>query len=170
MFMAAIAMTSTFGAKAVWVKNVQLSYFDFLNGTHSFTTANSNLSGNNVGAPTVANGYLYMAAGGSGARGTKITNMTSTDARQDTVYYEFDWNPYKVNGQANSTGTNGIEPASFAACIVRGSNDSIAFGLWFERWSQKAGSKYNSVDGTEPLGDIHLMNLSTDPNNRFLPR
>lgn len=165
MFMAAIAMTSTFGAKADWVKNVQLSYFDFLSGTHSFTTANSNLSGNNVGAPTVANGYLYTAASGSGARGTKITNMTSTDARQDTVYYEFDWNPYKVNGQANATGTNGIEPASYAVCIVRGSNDSIAFGLWFERWSQKAGSKYNSVDGTEPLGDIHLMNLSTDPNN-----
>lgn len=44
MFMAAIAMTSTFGAKADWVKNVQLSYFDFLSGTHSFTTANSNLS------------------------------------------------------------------------------------------------------------------------------
>ena len=114
MFMAAIAMTSTFGAKADWVKNVQLSYFDFLSGTHSFTTANSNLSGNNVGAPTVANGYLYTAASGSGARGTKITNMTSTDARQDTVYYEFDWNPYKITGQANATGTAGVEPGAFA--------------------------------------------------------
>ncbi len=59
MFMAAIAMTSTFGAKADWVKNVQLSYFDFLSGTHSFSTAISNLSANNVGAPAVANGYLF---------------------------------------------------------------------------------------------------------------
>lgn len=165
MLVAAMAITSTFGAKADWVKNVQISYYDFLSGTHSFTTANSNLSGNNVGAPTVADGYLFAAASGSGGRGTKITNMTSTDERQDTVYYEFDWNPYKLIGQANSEGTNGTEPAAFGVCIVRGSNDSIAFGLWFERWSLKAGSKYNTAEGTEPLGDIHLMNISTDPNN-----
>ncbi len=165
MFMAAIAITSTFGAKADWVKNVQISYFDFLSGTHSFSTAISNLSANNVGAPAVANGYLFVAASGGGARGTKLTNVTPTDARQDTVYYEFDWNPYKITGQANATGTAGVEPGAFAVCIVRGSNDSIAFGLWFERWSLKTGSKYNSADGTEPLGDIHLMNLSTDPYN-----
>lgn len=164
--MAVIAVTSFFTAKADWVKNVSLANFDFTTGTTSpFTTANSNLSGNNVGAPTILNGYMYTAAGGSGGRGTKITNMTEVAERADTVHYEFDWNPYKVTGQANSTGTSGIEPASYGVCIVRGSNDSIVFGLWYERWSLKEGSKYNTADGTEPLGDIHLMNLSTDEFN-----
>jgi len=164
--MAVIAITSFFSAKADWVKNVTLANYDFTTGTTSpFTTANSNLSGNNVGAPTILNSYMYTAASGSGGRGTKITNMTETTARQDTVYYEFDWNPFKLEGQANSSGTTNLSPASYGVCIVRGSNDSIVFGLWYDRWSLKAGSMYNTADGTEPLGDLHLMNLSTDEFN-----
>lgn len=163
--MAVIAVTSFFSAKADWVKNVSLAFYDFTTGTSPFTTANSNLSGNSVGAPTLLNGYMYTAASGSGGRGTKITNMTATTARQDTVYYEFDWNPYKLMGKTDSTGTTGVEPASYGVCNIRSSNDSIVFGLWFERWSKKAGTIYNSATGTDPLGDLHLMNLSTDEFN-----
>ena len=165
--MAVLAITSFFSVKADWVKNVTLANQDFTTITTSpFTTANSNLSGNSVGAPTILNGYMYTSASGSGNRGIKITNMTAADTRTDTVYYEFDWNPYQIAGQANSTGTSGIYPDHYGVCVVRGSNDSIVFGLMYERWSLKAGSKYNtdSINKT-PLGDIHLMNLSTDPNN-----
>ena len=162
----AIALSSLFTAKADWVKDKSLGFYDFLGTTHSFTTANSNVSGNNVGSPTIRDGYLFTAASGSGGRGTKITNMTEVTDRQDTVYYEFDWNPHMLLGQANSTGTTGTEPASYGVAIVRGSNDSIVFGLWFERWSMRAGSKYNTDSlNAEPLGDIHLMNISTDPYN-----
>ena len=164
--LAVIALTSLFSAKADWVKNVTITNYDFTTITTSpFTVANSNLSGNNVGAPTILNGYMYTAASGSGGRGTKITNMTATTARQDTIYYEFDWNPYMLIGQANSSGTTGTEPAAYGVCNIRASNDSIVFGLWYERWSLKAGTKYNTATGTEPLGDLHLMNLSTDTLN-----
>ncbi len=164
--LAVIALTSFFSAKADWVKNVTLTNYDFTTITTSpFTTGNSNLSGNNVGAPTILNGYMYTAASGSGGRGTKITNMTATTARQDTVYYEFDWNPYKLIGKTDSTGTAGVEPAAFGVCNIRSSNDSIVFGLWYERWSHKSGTKYNFSTGTEPQGDLHLMNLSTDTLN-----
>ncbi len=167
--MVVIAITSFFTAKADWVKNVTLANYDFTVGTASpFTTANSNLSGNNVGAPYITAGmpFLRVGASGSGGRGTKITNMTDATPRTDTIFYEFDWNPYMLIGQANSSGTSGIEPASYAVCIVRGSNDSIVFGLWFDRWSLKAGSRYNTDSiNQEPLGDLHLMNLSTDEFN-----
>ncbi len=166
LFMAAIAITSFFSVKADWIKNVQLASYDFLSAPSPFTTANAILSGNNVGAPTILNGYMYTTASGSGNRGTKITNMTATTERQDTVHYEFDWNPYQIAGQENSSGTSGINPDHYGVCIVRGSNDSIVFGLWYERWSLKGGSKYNTDSlNLDPLGDIHLMNLSTDPNN-----
>ena len=164
--LAVIAMTSFFSAKADWVKNVSLGNLDFSGTSLSFTTANSNLSGNSVGAPTLLNGYMYTTAGGSGNRGIKITNMTDTIPRMDTVNYEFDWNPYQLGGQANSSGTSGIYPDQYGVCIVRGTNDSIVFGLWYDRWSLKAGSKYNTDSiNAEPLGDLHLMNLSTDPYN-----
>ena len=170
--MAVVALTSFLSVKADMVKNVTLSYHDFTNDmTLPFTTTNSNLAGNNVAAPTIPQtlgvpiGYMNSAGSGSGGRGTKITNMTDANARMDTVYYEFDWNPYRLLGQENSDGTSGVEPSSFGVCIVRGANDSIVFGLWYERWSHIVGSKYNSVDGTEPLGDIHLMNISTDEFN-----
>lgn len=176
--MAVIAITSFFTVKADWVKNVSLANFDFTTGTTSpFTAANSNLTGNNVGAPYITAGmpFLRVGASGSGGRGTKITNMTVATPRTDTVFYEFDWNPYMLIGQANSSGTAGIEPASYGVCVVRGSNDSIVFGLWFERWSLKAGSKYNTDSiNKEPLGDLHLMNLSTDEFNpvpaKIVPR
>ena len=167
--MAIIAITSFFSVKADWVRNVSLANYDFTTGTTSpFTTANSNITGNNVGAPYITAGmpFLRVGASGSGGRGTKITNMTDVTPRTDTVYYEFDWNPYMIIGQANSSGTSGIEPASYAACVVRASNDSIVFGLWFERWSLKAGSNYNTDSiSKEPLGDLHLMNISTDEFN-----
>lgn len=169
MLTVAFALSSMFSVKADskdYIKDQTLAFYDFLGTTHSFTTANSNLSGNQVGLPTLTDGYMFTDASGSGNRGVKITNMTAADDRQDTVYYEFDWNPYKLAGQANSSGTTGIEPASFGVCIVRGSNDSIVFGLWYERWSLKAGSKYNTDSlNAEPLGDLHLMNMSTDPYN-----
>jgi hypothetical protein len=107
---------------------------------------------------------------GSGGRGTKITNMTATTARQDTVYYEFDWNPFRLSGQENSTGTSGIYPNQYGICVVRGSNDSIVFGLWYDRWSLKAGTTFNTATGTLPQGDIHLMNISTDVNNPIPPK
>lgn len=169
MLTVAFALSSVFTVKADtkdFIKDKTLGFYDFLGTTHSFTTANSNISGNQVGSPTLANGYMFTDAGGSGNRGTKITNMTATDDRQDTVYYEFDWNPYKLLGQTNSSGTAGIEPASFGACIVRGSNDSIVFGLWYERWSLLPGSRHNTDSvNAQPLGDLHLMNKSTDPYN-----
>lgn len=169
MLAVAFALSSVFPVKADskdYIKDQTLAFYDFLGTTHSFTTANSNLSNNQVGSPTLVNGYMYTAASGSGNRGIKITNMTAADDRQDTVYYEFDWNPYKVGGQANSTGTAGANPEQYAVAIVRGSNDSIVFGVWFERWSYKAGSKYNTDSlNAEPLGDLHLMNMSTDPYN-----
>lgn len=176
--MAVIAITSFFTVKADWVKNVSLANYDFTTGTTTpFTVANSNLTGNNVGAPYITAGmpFLRVGASGSGGRGTKITNMTDATPRTDTVFYEFDWNPYMLIGQANSSGTSGIEPASYGVCVVRGSNDSIVFGLWFERWSLKAGSKYNTDSiNKEPLGDLHLMNLSTDEFNpvpaKIVPR
>ncbi|HRZ96750.1 MAG TPA: DUF6383 domain-containing protein [Paludibacter sp.] len=168
-FLAIIAITSFFSVKADWVKNVTLANHDFTVGTTvPFTTANSLITGNNVGAPYITAGmpFLRVGASGSGGRGTKITNMTDATPRTDTIFYEFDWNPYMIIGQANSSGTSGIEPASYAACVVRGSNDSIVFGLWFDRWSLKAGSKYNTDSlSKEPLGDLHLMNLSTDEFN-----
>ena len=168
-FLAIIAITSLFSVKADWVKNVTLANHDFTVGTTvPFTTANSLITGNNVGAPYITAGmpFLRVGASGSGGRGTKITNMTDATPRTDTIFYEFDWNPYMIIGQANSSGTSGIEPASYAACVVRGSNDSIVFGLWFDRWSLKAGSKYNTDSlSKEPLGDLHLMNLSTDEFN-----
>jgi len=170
--MAVIAITSFFTAKADWVKDVRLTNYDFTTSTTSpFTTANSNLSGNNAaglsiplvsGAPV---GYLNVAGSGSGGRGTKITNMTEVTERQDTIYYEFDWNPYRLQAQENSNVASGLDPASYGVCIVRGSNDSIVFGLWYDRWSLKAGSKYHSDSITDPLGDLHLMNLSTDEFN-----
>jgi len=168
LFMAVFAVTPLFSTEAEWVKNVQLASFDFLTsgGTSPFTIANSNLSGNQVGSPTLLNGYMYTSASGSGNRGVKITNMTATTVRQDTVYYEFDWNPYQIAGQANSSGTTGIYPDHYGVCVVRGSNDSIVFALMYERWSLKAGSKFNTDSiNKQPLGDIHLLNLSTDPNN-----
>lgn len=169
MLTVAFALSSVFTVKADtkdFIKDKTLGFYEFLGTTHTFTTANSNLSGNQVGSPTLQDGYMFTSASGSGNRGVKITNMTVEEDRQDTVYYEFDWNPYKVGGQANSTGTAGANPEQYAVAIVRGSNDSIVFGLWFERWSYKAGSKYNTDSlNAEPLGDIHLMNLSTDPYN-----
>lgn len=169
MLTVAFALSSVFTVKADtkdFIKDKTLGFYDFLGTTHSFTTANSNVSGNNVGAPTLLEGYMYTDASGSGARGTKITNMTVADDRQDTVYYEFDWNPYKLLGQTNSSGTSGVEPASYGTCIVRGSNDSIVFGLWYERWSLLPGSRYNTDSvNAQPLGDLHLMNKSTDPYN-----
>lgn len=164
MLLAVIALTSFFNAQAGWVKNEQLALYDFFNTT-TFTTASSKVSGNNVGAPTTTGGYLFVDAGGSGGRGTMITNMTAVDDRQDTVYYEFDWNPYKLIGATDEAGTSAVEPAAFGVCIVRGSNDSIVFGLWYERWSHIEASRYNTVAGSEPLGDIHLMNISTDEFN-----
>ncbi|MDD3321424.1 MAG: T9SS type A sorting domain-containing protein [Paludibacter sp.] len=170
--MAVIALTSFFSVKADLVKNVSLAYYDFTTITTSpFTSTNSNLATNNVAAPTIplllgqSLGYLNSAASGGGGRGTKITNMTDVTARMDTVYYEFDWNPYRLLGQENSDGTSGVEPAAYGVCIVRGANDSIVFGLMYERWSHIATSKYNSTTGTDPLGDIHLMNISTDEFN-----
>jgi hypothetical protein len=171
--LAVIAATSFYTVKADWVKNVQLASYDFtLAPSPAFTTAISNLSGNTAAGITIVplsgtagSGYMYLAGSGSGARGNKITNMTATTARQDTVYYEFDWNPYKLGGQANSTGTSATNPNSYGVCNVRGVNDSIVFGLWYERWSLKAGTTYNSATGTQPQGDLHLLNLSTDPNN-----
>lgn len=166
-FLVLIAITSFYSIWAVdYVKNVSITNYTFTTALPSFTTANSSISGNNVGGPTLnANGFMYTAASGSGARGTKITNMTDATDRQDSIIYEFDWNPYMILGQANSSGTTGTEPASIGTCIVRGSNDSIVFGLWFERWSLKAGTYYNTETGGRPLGDIHLMNKSTDPYN-----
>jgi len=134
MLTVAFALSSVFTVKADskdFIKDKTLGFYDFLGTTHTFTTANSNLSNNQVGSPTLLDGYMYTAASGSGNRGTKITNMTAADDRQDTVYYEFDWNPYKVGGQANSTGTAGANPEQYAVAIVRGSNDSIVFGVWF---------------------------------------
>ncbi|MDD4992406.1 MAG: hypothetical protein PHR83_09265 [Paludibacter sp.] len=170
--LAVIAATSFYTVKADWVKNVQIAYYDFtLAPSPAFTTAASNLSGNtaagitNVPLTGATGGYMYCAGSGSGGRGNKITNITATTARQDTVYYEFDWNPYKLLGQANSTGTSGTEPASYGVCNIRGANDSIIFGLWYERWSLKAGTNYNTSTGTEPLGDLHLLNISADTLN-----
>lgn len=174
--LALFAITPFFTAKADWVKNVTLANYDFTFAT-TFTTASSNLSGNNTAAPTTVplsgatGGYMYSGVtSGSGGRGTKITSMTTTEARQDTVYYEFDWNPYRLGGQENSTGTSGIYPNQYSICLIRDSKDSIVFGLWFERWSLKAGTTFNSATGTTPLGDLHLMNLSTDPNNPIPPK
>ena len=170
--LAVIAATSFYSVKADWVKNVQIAYYDFtLAPSPAFTYANSNLSGNMAAGVTTVplsgttGGYMVTAGSGSGGRGNKITNVTATTARQDTVYYEFDWNPYRLLAQENSTGTTGTEPSSYAVCNVRGANDSIVFGLWFERWSLKAGTKYNTSTGTEPLGDLHLLNISKDSLN-----
>jgi len=170
--LAVIAATSFYTVKADWVKNVQIASYDFtLAPSPAFTYANSNLSGNMAAGVTTVplsgttGGYMVTAGSGSGGRGNKITNVTATTARQDTVYYEFDWNPYRLLAQENSTGTTGTEPSSYAVCNVRGANDSIVFGLWFERWSLKAGTKYNTSTGTEPLGDLHLLNISTDSLN-----
>jgi hypothetical protein len=170
--LAVIAATSFYSVKADWVKNVQIASYDFtLAPSPAFTFANSNLSGNMAaGVSTVpltgtTGGYMNCAGSGSGGRGNKITNVTATTARQDTVYYEFDWNPYRLLAQENSTGTTGTEPSSYAICNIRGANDSIVFGLWYERWSLKAGTKYNTSTGTEPLGDLHLLNISNDTLN-----
>jgi len=176
--LAVFAITSFYSAKADWIKNVQLASYDFtLAPSPAFTTASSNLSGNNTsGATTVplsgtTGGYMWSGVtSGSGGRGTKITNMTATTARTDTVYYEFDWNPYSLGGQANSTGTAGINPNQYGICVVRGVNDSIVFGLWYERWSLKDGTTFNTSTGTQPLGDLHLMNISTDVNNPIPPK
>ena len=82
--LAVIAITSFFSVKADWVKNVTMGNQDFTTITTSpFTTANSNLSGNSVGSPTILNGYMYTTASGSGNRGIKITNMTAADTRTD---------------------------------------------------------------------------------------
>ncbi|MDD3194221.1 MAG: hypothetical protein PHU68_00260 [Paludibacter sp.] len=166
IFTVVLALGSLFTVKADWVKNPPLAVHDFLDGVSPFTTEKSVLSGNNVGIPGVRDGYLFATASGSGNRGTKITNMTEVVDRTDTVYYEFDWNPYQIGGQANSTGSDGANPEQYGVAIVRGANDSIVFGLWYERWSYLAGSKYNTDSvNAEPLGDIHLMNISTDPYN-----
>jgi hypothetical protein len=170
--MAVIAVTSFYSVKADWVKNVQLASYDFtLAPSPAFTLTTCNLTGGNTAGVTTVplsgttGGYMVTAGSGSGGRGTKITNVTATTARQDTVYYEFDWNPYRLLAQENSTGTSGTEPSSYAVCNVRGANDSIVFGLWYERWSLKAGTKYNTSTGTEPLGDLHLLNISADSLN-----
>lgn len=177
--LAVFAITSFYSAKADWVKNVQLASYNFtLAPSPAFTLASSNLSGNNTSGATIvplatdgSGGYMWSGVtSGSGERGTKITNITATTARQDTTYYEFDWNPYSLGGQANSTGTTSINPNQYGICVVRDVNDSIVFGLWYDRWSLKEGTTFNTSTGTLPLGDLHLMNISTDPNNPVPPK